>query len=36
MMVFVTTVVGYFFSRSRLLAKEMDLIRSDYAATGGM
>ncbi len=35
-MVTITTVVGYFFSRSRLLAKEMDLIRSDYTTTGGM
>lgn len=35
-MTLVTTVVGYFFSRSRLLAREMDLIRSDYTATGGM
>ena len=29
-------VVGYFFARSRLLSKELDLIRNDYAITGGM
>lgn len=28
-------VVGYFYSRSRLLAKELDIIRKDYAS-GGM
>ncbi|MDO8265347.1 MAG: hypothetical protein Q7T41_00215, partial [Candidatus Saccharibacteria bacterium] len=32
----ITFVVAYFFYRSRLLAREMDLIRNDYAATGGM
>ncbi len=31
----VTMVVGYFLARSRLLAKELDLIRADYAPTGG-
>jgi uncharacterized repeat protein (TIGR01451 family) len=32
----VTAVVGYFFSRSRLLAKEVEFVRQDYVATGGM
>lgn len=33
---FVTTaVVGYFYSRSRLLAKELDIIRKDYSMSGG-
>lgn len=32
----ITFIVGYFFSRSRLLAREMDLVRIDYASTGGM
>lgn len=36
MLSFVTTVVGYFFARSRLLAKELDLVRYEYAMTGGM
>lgn len=31
-----TAVVGYFFMRSRLMAKELDIIRTDFAATGGM
>ena len=31
----VTMIVGYFLARSRLLAKELDLIRADYAPTGG-
>ncbi len=30
----ITTVVGYFFARSRLLAKELDLLRTEYAAGG--
>ena len=30
-----TVVVGYFFSRARLLAKETDIIRRDFVATGG-
>jgi len=36
MMSGVTVVIGYFFSRSRLLAKEIDIIRKDYVATGGV
>lgn len=28
------TVVGYFFARSRLIAKEVDILRSDYAVSG--
>ncbi len=32
----ITAVVGYFFARSRLLSKEIQIIRTDYAATGGM
>jgi fimbrial isopeptide formation D2 family protein len=32
----ITTVVGYFFFRSRLLAKEIELVRHDYLSTGGM
>lgn len=31
----VTTIAGYFFARSRLMAKELDIVRSDYAASGG-
>lgn len=31
-----TTVVAYFFARSRLLAKELDIIRTDFAHTGGL
>ena len=31
----ITSVVGYFFARSRLLSKELNIIRDDYAATGG-
>ncbi len=30
----ITTIVGYFFARSRLLSKEMDLIKTDYATSG--
>ena len=26
-----TTVVGYFFARSRLMAKELDMVRKDFA-----
>jgi hypothetical protein len=32
----VTVVIGYFFSRSRLLSKEINYVRQDYVATGGM
>jgi len=31
-----TMVVGYFFARSRLLSKEIDIIRTDFVATGGV
>ena len=31
----VVTFVGYFYARSRVLAKELALIRSEYAPTGG-
>ncbi len=31
-----TTVAGYFFARSRLLAKELDIIRKEYNVSGGM
>lgn len=31
----VTSIIGYFFARSRLLAKELTIIRNDYATTGG-
>jgi len=30
-----TAIVGYFFARSRLLAKELDIVRSEYVSTGG-
>lgn len=30
-----TTVVGYFFARSRLMAKELDIVRNEYATTSG-
>ena len=33
---FVTAVVGYLFARSRLLSKELNLVRTDYANSGGM
>jgi hypothetical protein len=32
----ITIVVGYFFARSRLLAKEINIIRTDYAMSGGI
>jgi len=32
---FIMIVVGYFFARSRLLGKELELIRSEYATGGG-
>lgn len=31
----ITTVVSYFFARSRLLAKELDIVRTEYVTTGG-
>lgn len=32
-----TTIVGYFFARSRLMAKELDIVRNEYASiSGGM
>ncbi len=30
-----TVVVGYFFARSRLLAKELDIVRADFGTAGG-
>jgi hypothetical protein len=27
--------IAYFFMRSRLLAKELDIVRADFGATGG-
>ncbi|HMT55903.1 MAG TPA: hypothetical protein PKD20_03430, partial [Candidatus Saccharibacteria bacterium] len=36
MMGVVTTIIGYFFARSRLLVKELDIVRTEYAMTGGM
>lgn len=32
----ITVTVGYFFARSRLLSKELNIIRTDFATTGGM
>ncbi len=31
----ITTIIGYFFARSRLLAKELDIVRNEYATTNG-
>jgi len=31
-----TTIIGYFFARSRLLAKELDIVRNEYVSTGGI
>ncbi len=31
----VTSVAGYFFARSRLMAKELQIVRNDYATSGG-
>lgn len=31
-----TTIVAYFFARSRLMAKELDVVRTDYANTGSI
>jgi len=28
------TIVGYFFARSRLLSKELSIIKADYTASG--
>jgi len=30
----ITTTIGYFFARSRLMSKELDLIRTDYSSVG--
>lgn len=30
-----TTVIGYFFARTRLMAKELDIVRNEYATTSG-
>lgn len=32
----ITSIVGYFFARSRLMVKELELVRSDYAVSGGL
>lgn len=32
----VVVIVSYFFARSRLMAKELELVRNDYAVSGGM
>jgi hypothetical protein len=29
-----TVFISYFFARSRLLAKELDIVRNDYATSG--
>lgn len=31
----ITTIAAYLFARSRLMAKELDIIRTDFASTGG-
>lgn len=31
-----TSIVGYFFARSRLISKELDIIRTDFAQSGGV
>ena len=31
-----TMIIGYFFARSRLLAKEMDIVRLDFNSAGGV
>lgn len=31
----VTSIIGYFFARSRLLATELAIVREEYASTGG-
>jgi fimbrial isopeptide formation D2 family protein len=32
----ITLTTGYFFARARLMSKEIQIIRTDYVATGGM
>jgi uncharacterized repeat protein (TIGR01451 family) len=32
----VTVFVSYFFARSRLMAKELEIVRADFTSTGGM
>ena len=32
----ITVFAGYFFARSRLMAKELDIVRADFASSGGM
>jgi len=31
----VTTIAGYFFARSRLMVKELEIVKADYATSGG-
>ena len=31
----ITTIIGYFYARSRLLSKELDIVRTEYATTSG-
>ena len=31
----ITAIVGYFFARSRLMAKELDVVRKEYTTSGG-
>lgn len=31
----ITTIAGYFFARSKLMAKELDIVRTDYRLSGG-
>ncbi len=33
---FLTSIVAYFFARSRLIGKELEIIRTDFAQTGGV
>lgn len=30
------TIVGYFYSRSRLMAKELDIVKTEYTTSGGL
>jgi fimbrial isopeptide formation D2 family protein len=32
----VTTVVGYFYARSRLMTKELEIVKSEYTSSGGI